>query len=63
MAVDEALRKKVRRRVVKTPRTAAEIGKPLGYSGRGVGKILSGLVKSGETRKVAGRPPKYTSNV
>lgn len=60
MAFNDKLKNQVRRRVVKTPRTATEVGQPLGKSGRGVGKVLAELVKDGDVVKHDSRPPKYS---
>lgn len=61
MAFDVVLKNKVKKRVVKTPRTASEIGEPLGYSGRGIGRVLRELVEGGEVVKHDdSRPPKYS---
>lgn len=60
MAFNEDLKKKVAKRVIKKPRTATEIGEPLGYSGRGVGRVLRELVEDGVITKSDDRIPTYT---
>lgn len=52
--------KKTLKGVVKTQRTAAEIGQKQGKSGRGVARDLNALIKLGFVKKHDGRLPKYT---
>lgn len=61
MAFNEKLKTKVLSKVIKKPRTAAEVGSPLGYDGRGIGRVLGELVREGKIVKdTTKRPPTYT---
>jgi hypothetical protein len=56
----EEQKKKLKRELRKTPKTGAELGKAIGFSGRGVGRALAQMVDDGEAKKIDGRPPTYT---
>lgn len=61
MGFNSELKTKVLKKVIKKPRTAQEIGAPIGYDGRGIGRVLGELVKDGSIKKDATkRPPTYT---
>lgn len=60
MAFNEKLKQRVRAKVIKKPRTASEIGAPIGYKGAGIGRVLAELVSDGEIVKHSTRPATYT---
>lgn len=59
---NKELKDRVLKRVIKKPRTGNEIGQPLGYSGRGVGRVLAELVKERKIYKIPSRPATYTNS-
>ena len=60
MAFNADLKARVAKRVIKKPRTAAEVAQPLGYKGQGIGRVLRELADEGTIVRHETKPRTYT---